>query len=169
MDVAAANRHALKVDSRDSFDGQLVAWQPGLHRKVAVTAGGILSFTDIAQLHGGSAAAEVVDAVEVKVILANRGNIAHLQLRVILMTGVWVGGRCANSVAGTCFLAAQYLVLAGNPGALHRLAAAGNTELAEERRNMILDRALGAMQPLGDFAVREPLRQQLEHLSFTRR
>ncbi len=68
---------------------------------------------------------------------------------------------------GHALLSAQYLLLM--PARERRgVGAIGNAELAEQRSDMVLDRALRAMQSIGDRAIRKLLRQQIQHFAFAR-
>ena len=66
---------------------------------------------------------------------------------------------------GYAVLLAQYLFLA-RARQCRSVGTTGDAELAEQRGNMVLDRALRAVQSIGDRAIRNMQRQQIQHLAF---
>ena len=104
---------------------------------------------------------KVVHAVEVKVVLADLGISAQvLLLKTNHVDGLNLSPRPLRQQRGRyAFLAVLYLVLEEQAGAPHGRVAAGHAELAEQRRDMVLDRALGAVQALGDVSVGQALRK----------
>ncbi|GGD33641.1 hypothetical protein GCM10010915_12530 [Microbacterium faecale] len=54
-------------------------------------------------------------------------------------------------------------------GAQHRLRAVAGTELDQEIRDMVLHRALGQVQHLGDLAIAVPTGDEAQHVGFARR
>jgi hypothetical protein len=53
-------------------------------------------------------------------------------------------------------------------GLCARLAARADAELAQDRRDVVVDRLLGEEEPLGDLGVAEPLRDEPKYLYLTR-
>jgi hypothetical protein len=49
-----------------------------------------------------------------------------------------------------------------------RLAACAHVKLAQDRRDVVVDRLLGEHEPLGDLGVAEPLREEPKYLELTR-
>src|SRR5207237_10361224 len=62
-------------------------------------------------------------------------------------------------------------ILAGEPEEdrlCTRLAACANVQLAQNRRDVVVDRLLGENEPLGDLGIAEPLRDEPKYFELTR-